>query len=463
MFKRSFYSLLTTQTVANAADILYITALTVLVLEQTSSLLSAVFIPLLRVGAQMISSFLAPLLLAVYQLPFLLFVSQGVQLLFFAALAAYLQYGPQEPALAAVLALVFAMSFMDGWTTPARNALIPRLAPGDSLMKANSLMALSDRIVQFAGWGLSGLLVSVIGPEPTLLLAAVCYAASFLFTPLIRDPLERKRRFWAHPRTDVKEHPARTEPDSRLQTGPKSGPQPLAAEQSGPEPDVKTTTPGAGSKGKLALLREGFGFIAVSPRLRTLAVIDIIETLGATVWVGAFTLAYVQDVLGQGEAWWGYINAVYFAGTVIGSFGVLTLVRKLRNRVYGAMLAGMASYAVLTFLYAFGEWPPAALVLVLLMGPVAELAYIARQTLIQQSADAAILPKVTAAQNTIVSFTSMVSLLLLGWAADRLGIVAVYVLTAALTVCAVLFGLLARRAFAASSAAKADAAAVQHQ
>ncbi|MBE0342495.1 MFS transporter, partial [Paenibacillus sp. 28ISP30-2] len=75
MHKRSFTYLLGTQTMSNAADILYIMALVSLVFHETDSIFSSVLVPLLRMGAQMISGFLAPLILARFQLPFILFVS----------------------------------------------------------------------------------------------------------------------------------------------------------------------------------------------------------------------------------------------------------------------------------------------------------------------------------------------------------------------------------------------------
>lgn len=73
-----------------------------------------------------------------------------------------------------VFALVTAMSFLDGWTTPARNALIPRLASGEGLMRANSLVSVSDQTVQLAGWGLSGVLVAMLGSEKHCWWLAVC-------------------------------------------------------------------------------------------------------------------------------------------------------------------------------------------------------------------------------------------------------------------------------------------------
>lgn len=70
MHRRSFTYLLGTQTMSNAADILYIMALVSLVFHETDSIFSSVLVPLLRMGAQMISGFLAPLILARFQLPF---------------------------------------------------------------------------------------------------------------------------------------------------------------------------------------------------------------------------------------------------------------------------------------------------------------------------------------------------------------------------------------------------------
>lgn len=57
MHKRSFTYLLGTQTMSNAADILYIMALVSLVFHETDSIFSSVLVPLLRMGAQMISGF----------------------------------------------------------------------------------------------------------------------------------------------------------------------------------------------------------------------------------------------------------------------------------------------------------------------------------------------------------------------------------------------------------------------
>lgn len=114
LLTRPFYYLWTTQTAANAADVLYIMALTVLVLDQTNSLVSAALMPLMRSFAQMLSGFIAPLLINRFKLPSLLLISQTGQFLLFVLLALYLQLNGADASLTLVFALVFIMSFLDG-------------------------------------------------------------------------------------------------------------------------------------------------------------------------------------------------------------------------------------------------------------------------------------------------------------------------------------------------------------
>lgn len=114
------------------------------------------------------------------------------------------------------------------------------------------------------------------------------------------------------------------------------------------------------------------------PNLRLLTFMDMIDMLGGSVWVGAFTLAFVQTALGQGEEWWGFINAAYFAGSVGGGLVVLALARAIGSRFLAAMLVGMAGYGILAAVYAINTHPFLALILVLLMGPFAELSVINR-------------------------------------------------------------------------------------
>lgn len=407
---RPFYYLWSTQTAANAADVLYIMALTVLVLNQTDSLISAALLPLMRSGAQMISSLIAPLLIDRFKLPALLLLSQTGQFVLFVCLSVYLQLQGSEASFFLVFTLVFVMSFLDGWTVPARNSLVPRLVTHEQgLLKANSLISVSDQVVQFAGWGLSGVIVAFLGPSPTLLITAIIYGLAAAFTLGIKEPDEAILIDQQHDHTT--ENTAAS-PASRWQT-----------------------------------ITEGWRLIWRMPRLRMLTFMDIIDMLGGSVWVGAFTLAFVQVALGQGEEWWGFINAAYFAGTVTGGLLVLALARVIGTRYLTSMLIGMAGYGILTVLYALNTEPFVALILVLFMGPFAELSIINRRTLIQRSADKENLPKILSAQTSLLHLVFCISLVFMAALAEWLGIVNLYLFAAGLTIIAVFVGLIGRRAF----------------
>ncbi|MET3209128.1 UNVERIFIED_CONTAM: MFS family permease [Paenibacillus sp. PvR008] len=436
MHKRSFTYLLGTQTMSNAADILYIMALVSLVYHETDSIFSSVLVPLLRMGAQMISGFLAPLILARFQLPFILFVSQFGQLAFFAILLGHLWSAGTSPVWVLVFTLVAAMSFLDGWTAPARNALIPRLASREGLMRANSLVSVSDQTVQLAGWGLSGVLVAMMGSEKTLLVACGLYLVALIFTSLIRDPLEGKAHYLLQPGTRVQSG------DVLASTSPAQ----LEDTLYGPESESPVLPP----KRKKEILREGWSLIGASRRLKALIFMDMIDLLGGSVWVGAFTLAFAQQVLHKSEAWWGYINATYFAGAIGGGIIVLASVKYLQRRLLPAMLVGMACYGLLTAWYALNTLPPLTLLIVLLMGLPAEMSVVSRRTMMQMSVSAHDLPKVLSAEATLTSMTFCISLLLMGWIADHLGIVNLYLFSALLTLIAVIYGIFSRRALSMS-------------
>ncbi|MGG1615205.1 MFS transporter [Paenibacillus sp. NRS-1782] len=448
MHKRSFTYLLGTQTMSNAADILYIMALVSLVFHETDSIFSSVLVPLLRMGAQMISGFLAPLILARFQLPFILFVSQFGQLAFFALLLGHLWSAGTNPVWVLVFTLVAAMSFLDGWTTPARNALIPRLASGEGLMRANSLVSVSDQTVQLAGWGLSGVLVAVMGSEKTLLVACGLYTVALIFTSLIRDPLEGKAHYLLQPGTRVRSGDTLAS-GAVAEQGQEHHDMPLVQLEDtlyGPESESPALPP----KRKKEILREGWSLIGASRRLKALIFMDMIDLLGGSVWVGAFTLAFAQQVLHKSEAWWGYINAAYFAGAIGGGIIVLACVKYLQRRLLPAMLVGMACYGLLTAWYALNTLPPLTLLIVLLMGLPAEMSVVSRRTMMQMSVSVHDLPKVLSAQATLTSMTFCISLLLMGWIADHLGIVNLYLFSALLTLIAVIYGMFSRRALSMS-------------
>lgn len=419
MFKKSFYYLWGSQALSNMADVFYLVALMTYVLSTTNSIIFATLVPFIRVTAQLTSGFLAPLMVAKYKLPFLLAISQSGQFLLFSLLAFYLSPWSEGSNFLLIYGIIACISFLDGWTTPARNALVPRLVSDEVLMKANGMVATTDQIIQFAGWALSGLMVAKLGAFPVLVIVAVGYGLAMFVTFWIEDPLEPQRRgIW----------------DWRTASGQGHVTMNEAQTASDPSGEIK-------SPSRWDTLKEGWVLIWKSPRLRALTVMDMTDMLGGSVWAGAFMLVFVKEVLLKDEQWWGYINASYFAGAVLGGLLVVAFVDRLEKRIFTAMLAGMLGYAILTVLFAMNSNAPLTLLLVLLTGPLTELSAVSRRTLIQRSASKERLPQVFSAQATLLNTVFGISLIAMSGIAEWLGIVNMYLFAAGITGLAICTGI----------------------
>lgn len=415
MIIRSFYYLVGTQMLSNIADIIYLMALISLVFNSTDSLVITIFIPLFRFFSKSLSGLFAPVVLSRYRLPIILLVSQLGQFVLLAILLIYFWIVPDEPLYPFIFLIVFGMSFLDGVTTPVRNALIPRLALGEGLMRANGFISVSDQIVRCAGWALSGVIVVLIGSQSTLMLALVCYFIAMVFTCLIKDPLDKKK-------------------EKKIQLDKIKN----VMEKDKPI-EVKESFWNDFS--------EGWRIIGHNRRIRTLTIIDTLDTIGGTAWIGVFVLAFVKQVLNQNESWLGLMNGSFFAGSIVGGILVVALVKRLQKRSFLFMLLGLTVYIILAVFFAINTHPLLALVLMTLTGPPIEIAAVIRRTLFQQSINAIQLPKVLAAQEVLINLTFGVSLLILGWFAEQFGMTNLYLFAAFLTSAAVVVGFFNRSIF----------------
>ena len=78
---------------------------------------------------------------------------------------------------------------------------------------------------------------------------------------------------------------------------------------------------------------------------------DVVESWAGMIWIGSVSLTYVHDVLHKGEAWWGYVNGVYYAGTMIGGLIIYKLSGKFQHHLIPLMLTGALAYGMFTFIY----------------------------------------------------------------------------------------------------------------
>lgn len=374
--QRSFRLLWIGQTLANLGDVLYVVAIISAVYAATGSAMMMALVPFVNTFARFWGGLTAPLLIDRFSLKGILVGSQLVKTLSVAGL--WLGY-EQLPLLFPLIAVI---AFLDGWATPCRNALLPRLVTPERLVRANSLVGVSDQIVQLGGWPLGGVVATVVGGAALVPVTLGLFVVSTVMMILLTGGGARP---------------------SHIERPP-----------------------------YLVSLKEGWVAIWQSPVLKTVAVMDVIDSAANSVWVAAILYLYVQDVLHVSEAWWGYLNSAFFAGLLLG--GVLTLRGEaaLRSRLHVAMYGGASLVGLFTLWFGLTTVPWLALVLCVLVGVGEQFKWIGQQTVLQQSAPSDLLPKVFSARDATMTGVFGVGSLLMGWLADRYGVQTVFVLAAAL-------------------------------
>ncbi len=377
--KYQFRFLLFGQSAANLGDVLYVVALISILYEQTASIFITSMVPLVVVTAQTISGVIAPLMLEKYRLPVILRATQIAKTAVLLLLSLYYH----EFSLVVVFLFAGAIAFLDGWANPARNALTPSIVSNDELVKANGLLATSDQIMHFVGWSSGGLMVSLIGSIHVLWISVALYLVASGFMLLLRASDLAKQQ---------------TDPDH--------------------------------STGKT--LKEGWLLLWHTSSLRVLTLMGILEGLAGAVWMSAILLVYVKQVLDKGDEWWGYINASYMLGTIMGGMLVVWLASRLNYHLRQAIFAGSIASSLMTLAFGIFHHPLAALLLSFLLGPFFQVQHVAKQTAIQQQTEQALLPKVFSAMGTIDTIVFGLSVLLISFLAEWLGVTTVYFVAAGL-------------------------------
>lgn len=368
------------QTLANIGDIFYLVALISILYRVTNSALFTSLVPLVFVSAQLISGVLAPLLFDRLHLHFILVISQSFKTILLISMVLF--YGQWTTPASVYLAFffVFFIALSDGIATPTRNAILPRLVDPSCLLKMNSLFGTTDQVVQFFGWAFGGVTVAVMGGTNVLWLTFGLYMIATLFLL------------------------------------------PLRVNNS--EPISQTS--------QIHAVKEGWLHLWNNRTLRTVCVMDLLDGLAGGVWISAILLVYAKQVLHQGEEMWGFLNASYFVGMIVGGLLVYRLADRLHKRMDRYIIVSMGVSAFLTLLFGITHVAWGAILLSIIFGPVHQVLLVGRQTMIQQHAPSVNLAKVLSARSTIEYVAFGVSVLVVSAITDHFGASYAYLFAASL-------------------------------
>lgn len=382
MRKISFYYLWAGQSLANSGDIFYIVGIISVLYITTGSPILTTLVPFTVTFSRFFGGIIAPLIIDRLTLKKMLILSQLLKtiilLLLYILISTLDKFDLNIFSIFPIIALV---AFLDGWATPARNALLPSLIPSDKLVRINSLFSMTDQIIQLGGWSIGAILVVIFGGEILILITLILFIISTILMWLIKE--------------------------NKINNQEKRE-----------------------KKSRLLSIKEGWMTVWNSLTLRTISFMDIFDSIAGVVWIAAIIYIYVEEVLNKSEAWWGYINSAYFFGVIVGGFICFKGEKLVKEHAYRSILISSILIGILTVSFGYTSIGWLALLTSSLVGVSSQIKFITQLTIIQTVTSKDMLAKVFSVRDVILTGTFGLSSLIFGLIADIFHIHIVFMISA---------------------------------
>lgn len=400
MKNQSFRFLWLGQSMANLGDVFYIVGIISVLYALTESAFALALVPFINMFGRFISGMISPWLLNRFPLKTLLVYSQVSKTLLLSVLS-FLLLSEMTSSLFIILTFVGCIAFLDGWAAPASHAMLPRLVAKEKLVKANSFFSIVSETVNLGGWALSGLIVAITSGQFAVFGTVGLYILATMMMFGISDstPFQKK------------------------------------------EVNGKRSSE----------LAEGWQIIFRNPLFRSLHVLVVFETIADVVWIASILYIFVAEVLGQTEAWWGYINTAFFLGMIIGGVICSRYVIGIENNLKRLLILFSFGISGVTLLFGVTTIPWISILLVIGSGIVQQLKSIVSETMLQKSATTEELPKIYAVQSALVSLLFGISALIFGLIAELWDVRVTFILAASLLGAGAVFAVIRHRDFIVST------------
>lgn len=169
--------------------------------------------------------------------------------------------------------------------------------------------------------------------------------------------------------------------------------------------------------------------IREEPVVKLVLVMDVLESIANTAWVSSIILVYVNTFLHKGDQWWGYINATFFLGCMVGSLLVMAYETRINKDKSVVIFYGSLFGAIVTFLFSVVSLPAMSLLLSISVGLFSQMKNIPQVTVIQQSITPEKIASVYSASSVICSGVFSLSLTILSMLADKVGVNSVFIVS----------------------------------
>lgn len=291
---RSFYLLVTSQSLANLADVFLRLSLIADIYLVTHSVMATTVIPVLIGLSAFIASFLVPLVTKKLLMNQVLSFTQLAKTLLLLLLVVSLNICAYP--IAIVYLCIVGISIFDGFAQPVSSALIPTYLT--DLARGNALFATVSEIISVVGWSLGGILYGYLHLVGSLWVIFALYLLASILSFVL--------------------------PTAQCE----------AIEN---ETSWQSVT-------------KGWRFIFTNKTLSVVVGCNLFEILANSIWVSSIILVFVTQILHQDEHYWGYINTTYSLGIILGGALIYRYAEKVSDQKCKSIILALLFAASMTLI-----------------------------------------------------------------------------------------------------------------
>lgn len=291
---RSFYLLVTSQSLANLADVFLRLSLIADIYLVTHSVMATTVIPVLIGLSAFIASFLVPLVTKKFPMNQVLSFTQLAKTLLLLLLVVSLNICAYP--IAIVYLCIVGISIFDGFAQPVSSALIPTYLT--DLDRGNALFATISEIISVVGWSLGGILYGYLHLIGSLWVIFALYLLASILSfvlPIAQCEVIENETSWQS-------------------------------------------------------VTKGWRFIFTNKTLSVVVGCNLFEILANSIWVSSIILVFVTQILHQDEHYWGYINTTYSLGIILGGALIYRYAEKVSNKKCKSIIFALLFAASMTLI-----------------------------------------------------------------------------------------------------------------
>lgn len=291
---RSFYLLVTSQSLANLADVFLRLSLIADIYLVTHSVMATTVIPVLIGLSAFIASFLVPLVTKKLPMNQVLSFTQLAKTLLLLLLVVSLNICAYP--IAIVYICIVGISIFDGFAQPVSSALIPTYLT--DLARGNALFATISEIISVVGWSLGGILYGYLHLVGSLWVIFALYLLASILSFVL--------------------------PSAQCEV-------------------IENET-------SLQSVTKGWRFIFTNKTLNVVVGCNLFEILANSIWVSSIILVFVTQILHQDEHYWGYINTTYSLGIILGGALIYRYAEKVSDKKGKSIILALLFAASMTLI-----------------------------------------------------------------------------------------------------------------